>query len=778
MFKKTATFLALFTLTSTSVLNLFAVEEIISDSEELPLLEPRPLMTQETQRVIEMLETVHFKNEEIRDERFSELIEDYMEALDFNKTFFLNSHLIKYTAEYGDKLGFMLRNQGDLSMAFEIFETYRERALNRIDWALDELQKDWSFDEDESYSWDRSESPWPSTNEEADGLWRQRLKYELLQEILNDEEIDEARESVTKRYERMKRNIKEFGAAEVQETFLTKLTQMFDPHSTFFSSDSFEDFNIAMRLSLVGIGALLSEEDGYCVIKELIAGGPAKRDARLKKDDRIVMVGQAGGEPVDIIGLSLRKIVDQIRGEKGSVVDLTIIPADAADDSVRKVISIVRDTVRISSSRCSAEIFQVPTDNGETVPMGVIEIPTFYGSEDIDDNGNRIITSVTDDVEELVLKMMEMNVKGIILDMRHNGGGLLNEAIDMTGLFISRGPVVQVKDSYGRVSPQADRNPKIIYTGPLAVLTSKYSASASEIVAGALQNYGRAIIIGNESTHGKGTVQQIYSLENYVIKRLMSKDKAGATKLTVRKFYLPNGFSTQRKGVLSDIRIPSVEEIIAEGEADLPNALSWDYVKPAVTFEEKALNKEFVGKLIAASQERQHELEEFRFLNQRIDWFKEREERKEVSLNLEKRKRLMETEKEFSEEMKEEQRRLAELNFESEELKLQSVIDLEDEEEEVVATTMPEKVEEEPTIDVSNEATDNMVATAEEALDPTAAADKDDEEEEEELPEFDIQLRETLRIMVDAVKTTPDPREWSEPASPIASKSRFESLLN
>jgi carboxyl-terminal processing protease len=268
-----------------------------------------------------------------------------------------------------------------------------------------------------------------------------------------------------------------------------------------------------MRLSLVGIGALLSEEDGYCVIRELIPGGPAKNTTDLKPNDRIVAVAQGDGEPVDIIDMGLRKVVDQIRGEKGSVVNLTIIPADAIDESERRVVSIVRDTVRINSSRCEGEIFTVPTASGSTMSMGVIDIPGFYGSDEIDDQGNRVITSVTADVEELVLKMKDAGVQGIVLDLRRNGGGLLNEAVDMTGLFISRGPVVQVKDSYGKILARSDRNPKVVYNGPLAVLTSRHSASASEILAGALQNYGRALIIGNDSTHGKGTVQQVLPLE-------------------------------------------------------------------------------------------------------------------------------------------------------------------------------------------------------------------------------------------------------------------------
>ncbi|MGY8693164.1 MAG: S41 family peptidase, partial [Verrucomicrobiia bacterium] len=344
------------------------------------------------------------------------------------------------------------------------------------------------------------------------------------------------------------------------------------------------------RLSLVGIGALLSEDDGYCVIKELIPGGPAKNTTDLKPNDRIVAVAQGDGEPVDIIDMGLSKVVDKIRGEKGTIVNLTIIPADASDESER-VVSIVRDTVRINSSRCEGEIFDVPTPNGSTIPIGVIDIPTFYGTEEIDSQGNRLVTSVTADVEEIVIKMKDAGAQAIVLDLRRNGGGLLHEAVDLTGLFISRGPVVQVKDSYGKILARSDRNPKVVYNGPLAVLTSRHSASASEILAGALQNYGRALIIGNDSTHGKGSVQQILPLEDYVLRAYNSKSKAGAAKLTIQKYYLPNGFSVQRKGVVSDISIPSIADVTAVGEADLDNALAWDYIKPARYFVEMTLKK-------------------------------------------------------------------------------------------------------------------------------------------------------------------------------------------
>ena len=754
-------------------------KEPLIDPAELPVLEPTDLMSQETMRVIEMLETLHFNNEEISDEAFIELIREFMSKLDYNHLYFLQSDQDQFIDTYASRLSMQMRHKGNLDAAFNIYSKYREISLERIQWVLEKLEQEWTFDGEEEYEYDRSKSPWPASVEEANDLWVKRLKQEMLQELLNDKTTEEAKERITKRYERQLRSIKEFGSSDVQEVFLTSLTHIFDPHSTFFSSDTFEDFSIHMRLSLVGIGALLSEEDGYCVIRELIPGGPAKNTTDLKPNDRIVAVAQGDGEPVDIIDMGLRKVVDQIRGEKGSVVNLTIIPADAVDESERRVVSIIRDTVRINSSRCEGEIFTVPTASGSTMSMGVIDIPGFYGSDEIDDQGNRVITSVTTDVEELVLKMKDAGVQGIVLDLRRNGGGLLNEAVDMTGLFISRGPVVQVKDSYGKILARSDRNPKVVYNGPLAVLTSRHSASASEILAGALQNYGRALIIGNDSTHGKGTVQQVLPLEDYVLRAYNSSNKAGAAKLTIQKYYLPNGFSVQRKGVVSDISLPSVADITAVGEADLDNALAWDYIKPARFFVEMTLKKPFIETLQEQSKQRRLQLEEFGFLKQRIGWYEEREEQKTISLNLEKRKLIMEEDKEFIDQMKEKQRQLAEINFDSTEVKLDTVLkeeaENEEEEEPDFASTEVVPLEED------GELAQTEPAPSEDSNIEVAENEAGDEEEEDEepVPDFDIQLRETLRIMVDAVNASPNINDWKQPALPLASsKSRFEKLIN
>ena len=759
---------------SPSVFGLTEKEPLV-DLSDLPELAPSDLMSQETMRVIEMLETLHFNNAEISDETFIELIREFMGRLDYNRLYFLKPDEENFIDTYGSRLSMQMRHKGNLDAAFTIYERYRVIAIQRIQWILEKLEEDWAFDGEEEYMYDRSESPWPANIDEANGLWVQRLKQEMLQELLNEKTIDEAKERITKRYERQLRSIKEFGSSDVQEAFLTSLTHIFDPHSTFFSSDTFEDFSIHMRLSLVGIGALLSEEDGYCVIKELIPGGPAKNTTDLKPNDRIVAVAQGENEPVDIVDMGLRKVVDKIRGEKGSVVKLTIIPADAVDESERRVVSIVRDTVRINSSRSEGDVYQVPIDNGTTMPIGVIDIPSFYGSEEIDDRGRRIVTSATADVEELVVKMKDAGAQAIVLDLRRNGGGLLNEAVDMTGLFISRGPVVQVKDSYDKVLARSDRNPKVVYNGPLAVLTSRHSASASEIVAGALQNYGRALVIGNDSTHGKGTVQQVLPLQDYVLRTYNSQNKAGAAKLTIQKYYLPNGFSVQRKGVVSDISLPSVADITAVSEADLDNALPWDYIKPARFFVEMTLKKLFIDTLKTQSESRRIRLEEFDFLRERIDWYRDRDAQKTISLNLEERKRMMDEDQEFIDAMEDRQRVLAELNFESSEIKLDAVLAEDAENAEEEASPELSQSDSAPT-DSDSELASNNDLTVDKETDVEAV---NDNEEEEPVPDFDIQLREALRIMVDAVETSPNTNDWKQPALPLASsKSRFNKLLN
>lgn len=489
-----------------------------------------------------------------------------------------------------------------------------------------------------------------------------------------EREMEQALERVERRYDRMQQNISEIDAVEIQEVFLTTLTKMFDPHSTFLSANTLEDFGISMRLSLVGIGAILTTEDGYCVIRELVPGGPADLTGRLQPEDRIVAVAQEGEEPVDVVDMKLRRVVNMIRGEQGTEVTLTVIPADAPDPSVREEVTIVRDEVKLTARQARGKVYEYPLDNGDVRSLGVIEIPSFYGSGDTE-------TSTTEDVKELIGKMKDTGIDGLVLDLRRNGGGLLSEAINMTGLFIEAGPVVKVRDSSGnvRVDPVPDNG--LVYEGPLSILVSKNSASASEIVAGALQNYRRAVVVGESSTHGKGTVQAVFELDNYLRIPRSSANNTGATKLTVQKFYLPDGASTQKRGMIPDIVIPSFNDFLPIGESSLDNAMEWDTLdnsnweeyqkQAAVSF---PINDERRSRIVDASKQRQESLEEFRYWNENIDWFRERQEQKSVSLNLEKRRAQRESDRRFREAMNEREDRLArEKEFPFTEVNLDSV---------------------------------------------------------------------------------------------------------
>ncbi len=614
-------------------------------------------MQKETKQTIDHLQYYHYTKKSISDVNVEELITSFMEELDYSHLFFLQSDKNDIALRFNRTLIEVYLRRGQLHPAFEIYKIYRRRALERLEVVFERLEGAFDFTTDRTYVPDRTELPWPKDKAEADELWENRLIFDLLQERLNDETIDRAKEKVSRRYRRTKRYIEELEPHDIQRLFLTALTKMYDPHSAFLSSDSLDDFSIAMKNSLVGIGALLRDEDGYCIIQELISGGPADMSNQLHPGDKIIEVGQYKEPPVDVIDMKLRKIVEMIRGKKGTEVRLTVIPASATDPSERKIVRLKRDNIKLTANLARADIYQVLTDNGQFAPIGVIELPSFYGSG----VGGKSDSSTTRDVEELIDKLNHEGIQGLVLDLSHNGGGLLSEAIDLTGLFIPKGPVVQVKSTTGEIRQDWDRNDKVVYEGPLALLVSRSSASASEIVAGALQNHNRAIIVGDSATHGKGTVQAIFELDRNLKSprlRYRSKQKSGAIKITIQKFYLPNGYSTQNKGVRSDITLPSVNDLLPIGESDLPNALVWDAIKPLTwdiqdTYTSKSarVNLELLLHLKMLSNERQEELDEFSLLDSRIQWLKVKQDQTEYSLNLESRRVQRDLDKLSTEEM-------------------------------------------------------------------------------------------------------------------------------
>lgn len=688
-----------------------------------------PVMRLEVRTLVQLLEYYHYNKGAVTSADYPQLVTDYMAELDPQRLFFTGQDELALRKQFGPRIETDLSYLGNIDTAFDIFRLYEQRVDGRANWVFAELAKDFDFTTKESYGLDRSKSPWPANAAEADDLWRRRIKFELVQDLVNDKALADAKQTVRKRYERMLKNVGEIEASDIQEMYLSSLTKMYDPHSSYLSSDSLEDFSIQMKLSLVGIGAILStEEDGNCVIREIVPGGPADLSGQIKANDKIIAVEQFGAEPIEIIGMKLRRIVDMVRGKKDTKVILTIQPKDSADISKTKRVTLTRDLIKINSSRAQAAIYEVPSADGVISPVGVITLNSFYGPVD-DPSQTESKGTATKDVAELIGKLKKEGIAALVIDLRRNGGGLLSEAVDLTGLFINQGPVVQVKAFDGRTNVDNDTDSNVVFDGPLAVLTSRFSASASEIFAGALQNYGRAIVVGDSSTHGKGTVQAVLEMKNYLPRLAQDPGKTGAAKLTIQKFYLPNGSSTQNRGVIPDISIPSIDDYLPIGEASLPHALAWDEIKP-VAFAGKPLDQDFVHPLLLASQARQNSLDEFIFLKKNIERFKERQDQKLVSLNLEDRLAQKKSDLEFKKLMDADRDRLAKGNFAHRDVKLDSVIASE--------------------------------ALAKKPSAPVVEDGDTDAVDAETLAKLDIYLRESLRIVTDSLHLSKDPQSLAE----------------
>lgn len=760
-------------------------------------LDPTQEMASQTRWVVNTINARHYLRGTMEQLNGAEMVEAYIESFDYSRMYFTRPEVDDFIFRFGDAMEDFLK-KGNLYAAFEIYESFKEKAETRTEWAFERLKQDFDFAVEETFTPDRREAEWPATPEEADALWLRRLKYELLNEMLslasedkeessvsltpqnpdvvdpdknsdedgfdptklrrmlNDEAfyadiLDQAREKIRRRYERNLGHTVARESAEVQESFINAMTQLFDPHSTFLSSDTLESFNSSVQNSFVGIGALLEDDDGICTIKEILPGGPAERSRLLEAEDQILGVAQGDEEFEDVVDMQLRYIVRKIKGEKGTTVRLLIRPGDAADPSVRKIVPIVRDEVKLTANLATGKLISVPNGENDTIPVGVIELPSFYGN--IGAGGT--LTTTTDDVAELLGKLEEAGAEGIILDLRMNGGGLLSEAVRVAGLFIPVGPVVQVRDSSGRKDVLSDRDPGMLWDGPLIVLTSRFSASASEIVAGALQDHERALIVGNSSTHGKGTVQEVYHMNNRMpfsfFKSQEPEARPVASKITIKQFFLPDGSSTQVKGVPSDIALPSVNEFLPIGEDDLPHALPWDEVE-AVDWvnnwtklnvdspEDPAL----VTSLAEASQARQSSLDEFKFLTKQIDWRRQRYEEKAISIHLEQRIERKIREKDYIDELDNTYEALSENNYPMEEFLLKVTEEQEAQSQKTLAEPIKEIAEEVKQEVVGDDVTGTVESAVEEATDP---------EDGEDEPEYDIYLREAARIMSDWVES-------------------------
>ncbi len=689
-----------------------------------------------------LLSQTHFKRTPLNDDISTAFLRKYMESLDYSRMVFLQPDYDEFDAKYGTLLD-NLTKRGDVSPAFEIHKRYFTRLKTAHSWLEETIWTNFDFTIDESFVADRTKTNWPANEEEARDLWRKRVKYEVLgtrlgkrrgveamkAKVNNGEvarkddgtpvkpyDIKTEKEKILRRYERFLRVRTEMDSGDVLQVYLTALSNGYDPHSDYFSPREAENFEINnIKLSLTGIGARLQWDDGYTKLIELVPGGPAIRSKKLKPGDRITAVAQGEeGEAVDVIEMQLDKVVDKIRGEKGTMVRLTIIPVDAADDSETREVRLIRDKIKLTDSLAKSQVIDYPEGNDSQPRLGVINLPQFY------ENCAR-------DVALILERFRKEKVSGIVLDLRRNGGGLLPEAVKLAGLFIDQGPMVQVIDSRRRKQVLQDNDTKIGYDGPMIVLVGKLSASASEIVAAALQDYGRALIVGSLSTHGKGTVQTVMPLNNWV--RLPD---SGKLKLTVSKFYRVVGSTTQKQGVTPDLILPSPYDYMEIGEATLPNCLEADHTEK---LNYRRVNRVAgrVEPLTKLSNGRVKGDQDFAYILEDIETLKKRLKDKSISLNETKRLTEKDEEKAKRDNRKKERKTRGDTKESVFDLTIKMIKTNTKLGDEVENEEKPIRLEETP-------------------------EDGEVEEEEEDQPKLDPHMRETLHILHDYIKLL-DPKK-------------------
>ena len=585
-----------------------------------------------------LLEEGHYTRQKLNEEVSKKFLQTYLELLDFSHLFFTQEDVDALNAKYGNSMaGDVLL--GTLKPAYDIYALYTKRVDDRVAKIKELLKQPIDFKGNATVELSRQKSSWPKDEAEADQLWRGRITNELLQEHLSEHPIEPAPQLVARRYERLARNVHEQDKDEQIKLFLDALAQAYDPHSEYLSKADMKNFSINMGLSLVGIGAMLRSEDGYAKIESLVVGGPAQVDGRLKVGDKITAVAQGPADYVDVREMRLDKVVEMIRGKKGTRVRLLVIPSDATDPSRRKNVELVRDEIKLKDQEARADIIIKKDENGEPIKLGWLTLPSFYADMD------KHQKSTTRDVLALLKRLKKENIAGLVIDLRRNGGGSLEEALSLTGLFLKSGPIVQTKDYNGNIRISSDPDPGIAYSGPLIVLTSRQSASASEIFAAALQDYGRAVIVGDKSTFGKGTVQTILPIGRFASLLGSRSDEDGALKLTIQKFYRVAGGSTQLHGVTSDIVLPSLSDLPEFGEGALKNALPYDEVVRAKYTRWSDSHSLFVDQLRRRSEERVKGDPEFHYVMDDMNRLRHKIDENQISLNEEHRKKELQSDK-------------------------------------------------------------------------------------------------------------------------------------
>ena len=558
-------------------------------------LEPELRHAREAMLVTQLLEYHHYRKLKFADSLSSAILDSYINALDPNRNYFYLSDIQSF-----DDYRFKLDNatkRGDVTPAYDIFHVFSKRYLERMNYVMTELlTKNFDYSKVENQRIDRSDADWISSEKEMSDLWRKIVKSQKLSLILNDRNTtDEIDGIIKKRYDRYLRTIQQYKSDDVFQLYMNVVAEAYDPHTNYFSKHTSENFKIDMSLSLEGIGATLQTDNDYTKVVKIVPGGPADKSGLLHAEDRIVAVGQGEeGEMEDIMGWRIDDVVSIIRGAKGTTVRLDILPVEGGLNGQVKQIKIVREKVKLEDQAAKKEMIPI-TKNGKTMNMGIIKIPSFYfGWEDYQ-NGDENYKSTTKDVKRLIKELKDEGMDGLVIDLRNNGGGSLSEAIELTGLFIDNGPVVQVRPSDPRLPIEIGRDSVdgYSYEGPLTILINRFSASASEIFAGAIQDYKRGVIVG-EQTYGKGTVQNVVDLARFMPE---VKGDAGQLKLTLQKFYRVTGSSTQHKGVTPDIQLPSAFSADSFGESSEPSALPWDQINSSDYHSTNSVSDKMIHKL-------------------------------------------------------------------------------------------------------------------------------------------------------------------------------------
>ena len=631
-------------------------EIFIDNSLELQKLDKHEEISQ---LVKKFFENSHYSEIRINDEVSSKILESYIDSMDGNKSYFLLSDIENFN-NLSNQIDDMIGSQS-LQPVFDMYEVYRTRAKERMTYALQQLELKKDFTIDENFLFDRSNSTWANTINELNEIWRKRVKNDALNLKLTGKEWSEIQELLNKRYSRFLKQMDQLNNDDVFESFMNAFTHSLDPHSSYMSPRNSEEYQIQMSLSYYGIGATLQIEDDYVLIVNLIPGGPAAIDGKLKPKDKITAVGQGvDGKLIDVIGWRIGDVVELIRGPENTVVKLQILSSGAIPGASEKIINITRNQVKLEDQAAKSNIISVPRENTEW-NIGVITIPSFYRDFKSMMDGNRDYASTTKDVKRIIKELKEKNIDALILDLRSNGGGHLTEATALSGLFIENGPIVQLRNANGRISRLDDPDPsrRLAYDGPLIVLVNRFSASASEIFAAAIQDYGRGIIVGQQ-TFGKGTVQNLYPLNRYIKK---PKDKEfGQLTMTIGKYYRVTGESTQHRGVMPDIELPSHIDLQLVGESTRKTALPWDTIRTAKFKLYNPALENAIPSLSKKSISRSKTNDDLRFLIEEIEKLKNFRAKKTISLNLEQREQERNTE--IQDQLKRGNERISALNLE------------------------------------------------------------------------------------------------------------------